>query len=223
MTDFPKTSYRFEIGLKYDAIPTSAVSRLVRESVGPDKLFLNVGKDPQSGETWLWKGDGTEENPYYWIKISPSRILVFSGFYSGWKAWQEFRQKCSNALANSLPEVTHEALAYINTTLLWQVATEDIKSPEKASSELLPYFYKFLPANLDSIDRIGIGLYNESKRRASLDMYIDQASKEIQFLAVIQENKFDLKKTILQIIGQVFGDTDQDLLKANSSVLDIIG
>ncbi len=223
MADYPKTSYRFEVGLKYDAIPTSAVTRLVRESVGPDRLFLNVGKDPQSGETWLWKGDGTKEDPYYWIKISPSRILVFSGFYSGWKAWQDFRQECSTALANFLPEVPQDTLHYINTTLLWQVAREDIKSPEKASSELLPFFHKFLPADLDSIERLGISLYNQENKRASLDMYIDQTSKEVQFLAVVQESKFDSKKTILQIIGRVFEDTDQDLLKANSSILEIIG
>jgi hypothetical protein len=222
MADYPKTSYRFEIGLKYDAIPTSAVTRLVRESVGPDRLFSNVGKDSQSGETWLWKGDGSEKNPYSWIKISPSRILVFAGFYSGWKAWQDFRQKCSTALANFLPEVVPDSVAYVNVTLLWQVATEDIKSPEKASSELLPFFHKFVPADLLSIDRFGISLFNQEKGRATIDMYIDQASKDIQFLLVVQEGKFDSTKTILQISGQLFEATDEDLLKANSSILEII-
>lgn len=111
----------------------------------------------------------------------------------------------------------------ININFLWQVAPEDIKSPEKASSELLPFFHKFVPADLDSVERFGIGLYNEEKKRASLDMYMDQASKEVQFFVVIQQGKFDSKKTILQIVDQIFEETDKDFLKANSSVLEIIG
>jgi hypothetical protein len=223
MVDYPKTSYRLEIGLKYDAIPISAVNRLVRESVGPERQFLTVGKDQQSGETWLWKGKGTEEFPYCWIKISPSRIFVFSGFYSGWKTWQDFRQKSATALANFLPEVTPDSLAHVNMAFLWQVKPDEIKSPEVASSGLLPFSQKFLPADLASIDRFEILLYNEEKKRASLDMYMDETSKEIQFFAVIQNGKFDKNKTVLQIIEQVFEETDPDFLKANSSVLEIIG
>jgi hypothetical protein len=223
MVDYPKTSYRLEIALKYDAIPTSAVNRFVRESVGPERLFPTVGKDQQSGETWLWKGKGTEESPYCWIKISPSRIFVFSGFYSGWNTWQEFRQKSATALTNFLPEISPDSLAYVNMAFLWQVKPEEIKSPEAASSELLPFFHKLLPADLGSIERFEILLYNEEKKRASLDMYVDDASKEMQFFVVIQNGKFDTKRTVLQIIGQIFEETDQDFLKANSSVLEIIG
>jgi len=216
MVDYPKTSYRLEIALKYDVIPTSAVNRFVRESAGPERLFSTVGKDQQSGETWLWKGKGNEESFYFWIKISPSRIFVFCGFFSGWKTWQDFRQKSATALANFLPEVTPDSLAYVNMAFLWQVKPDEIKSPEAASSELLPFFHKFLPTDLGLIERFEILLYNEEKKRASLDMYMDETSKEIQFFAVIQNGKFDTKKTVLQIIEQVFEETDKDFIKANS-------
>jgi hypothetical protein len=216
MSDHSKTSYRLEIALKYDAIPISSINRLVRETVGSESLFTNLGKDQESGETWLWKGDGSEAKPFHWIKISPSRAHLFSGFHSGWKNWLEFRQKGATALTNFLPEITHDCLAYINNTYLWQVAPEDIKAPEKASSDLLPISRKFLSADLKTIE-------HDESRRASLDMYLDRASKEIQFLAVLQHLKFDPKKTILQTIDLTFEQTDPDFQKANSQLLEIIG
>jgi hypothetical protein len=207
-----KTTFQDDISFRFDLLSGELLAKVVRELSKNRRLLPNVSKDEDS-RAWIWRGQGTEEHPWYWVKVFDSSIVVFSGFFTGASSWSEFRRNTAKALLEALSGVEANVIANLTSTYTWHFPGSQVG---KQFPALMAFSHNFLPENLSAIERFSTLLYDpETKLRCLFDGALDASSDEFKFSLSVQSNRIE-QSAIANLLDDHFTQTDSIRERANS-------
>jgi len=207
-----KTTFQDDISFRFDLLSGELLARVVHELSKNRRLLPNVSKDEES-RAWIWRGQGTEDRPWYWVKVFDSSIVTFSGFFTGASNWSEFRRNVAKVLLEALSGVEANLVANLTSTYTWHFPETQIG---KQFPALMAFSHNFLPENLSAIERFSTLLYEpETKLRCLFDGGLDAASDEFKFSLSIQNNRMD-RSALANLLDDHFAQTDSVYERANS-------
>lgn len=214
-----KATFQDDVSFRFDLLGGELLARVVRELSKNRRFLPNVGKDEES-RAWIWRGQGTENRPWYWVKVFDASIVSFSGFFTGADNWSEFRRNVASAILEALSGVDANLVANLTSTYTWHVPETQIGRQFPA---LMTFSHNFLPGNLSAIERFSTLLYDpETKLRCLFDGAPDAASDEFKFSLSIQNNRVD-KPTLANLFDDHFAQTDSIYERADSLLQSLFG
>jgi hypothetical protein len=212
VTKLNRTTFQDDVSFRFDLLNGDLLAKVVRE-LSKDRRFLpNVSKDEQS-KAWIWRGQGTEKHPWYWVKVFDSSIVIFSGFFAGASNWSQFRRNTAKALLEALSGVEANLILNLTSTYTWHFPNTQVG---KEFPALMTFSHNFLPANLNVIERFSTLLYEpETKVRCLFDGALDAASNEFKFSLSVQSNRME-QSAIANLLDDHFAQTDSIYQRANA-------
>jgi len=88
--DFGKNTYQSEIMFKFDCISPDFILIVARSFAARAPGWF-VGKDQQTGQSLIYTGDGSPKSPFFQVKLSADRIVLWVGWNVSYTAWTEWR------------------------------------------------------------------------------------------------------------------------------------
>lgn len=144
--DFGKNTYQSEIILKFDCISPDFILLVARSfaSRTPGWLF---GKDPQTGQSLVYIGDGSPKNPFFQIRLSADKIAVWAGWYVSYGTWTEWRGNILKELLSQSGNFPSYFVAQLVTHASVAVPADKgkrgVEAPELAP--LIQFIRKYIP------------------------------------------------------------------------------
>ena len=180
-----KTTFQDEIAYRYDLFGGELLVKIVREL---RKVVPNVTSDQQS-KAWIWRGAGVEKDPWYWVKVNASGIVMFSGFFVGASNWGEFRANVRGVLLEALSGIETDFVENLTANYAWVVPRVDLG---KRLPDLMKFSGLVLPEEAYQSERFSTLLYNpDTKRRVLFEGTPEAGEDEFKFGLSVQTNTID--------------------------------
>jgi hypothetical protein len=209
-----KTSFQDEISFRYDLLGGELLTKITRELAKTRKLLPNITNDQQS-KAWMWKGLGVEKDPYYWVKVTATDIVTFTGYFAGAENWSKFRRDVRDALAEPLSGIETDFLANLTAIYGWVVPSSEIgaKLPD-----LMRASHSAIPEDLSRLERFSTLLSNsDTKQRILFEGAPEGVDDDFRLTLSVQTNRI-VGATIAQVLNDHFTSTDVAYSKTNRLV-----
>jgi hypothetical protein len=204
-----KATFQDEVSFRCDLFGGEILIRIVREL---KKILPNVTNDQQS-MAWIWRGTGLEKEPWYWVKVNASEIVMFSGFFSGAENWGKFRRDVQSCLLEALSGIETDFIGSLTANYGWVVPKADLG---KKFPDLLKFSSLALPDNADQPERFSTLLFDSvTKQRVLFEGNPEE--DEFRLGLSVQTNLIE-KGSLANVFGQHFKSTDAAYAKANSLI-----
>jgi hypothetical protein len=206
-----KTSFQDEISFRFDLLGGELLTKITRELSKTRKLLPNISNDQQS-KAWMWRGTGAAGDPYYWVKVSATDIVTFTGFFAGAENWSKFRRDVRDALLDSLSGVETDFVANLTAIYGWIVPITEVGKLR----EFLRFSHSVLPEDLEVPERFSTLLSSTtSKQRAFFEGAVE-GPDEFRLSLSVQTNR--IENSLAKVFDEHFASTDAAYLKANSFI-----
>jgi hypothetical protein len=207
----PKSTFQDEVSFRYDLFGGEILVRIVREL---KKILPNVTNDQQS-KAWIWRGLGVEKDPWYWVKVNSSEIVVFSGYFTGAQNWGKFRRDVRSCLLEALSGIETEFVGNLTASYAWVLPKADLK---KKFPELVKFSNLAVPEGTDEPERFSTVLFNTKKKERVLFEFGPDATEEELRLGLSLQTGAIEKVSLANVFDEHFKSTDAAYTKANSLI-----
>jgi hypothetical protein len=162
---------------------------------------------------WIWRGTGVETDPWYWVKVNATEIVMFSGFFTGAENWGKFRREVRTGLLEALSGIENEFIGSLTANYAWVVPKADIG---KKFPDLVKFSSLALPGNAHQPERFSTLLFNpETKERMLFEGNPDDDG--FRFGLSVQTNLIS-KASLANVFEQHFKATDAAYEKTNTLI-----
>lgn len=217
--DFGKNIFQFEIGFKIDCISPDTIRAAGEHFVLKKKAFTSFGKDPQTSQSNLTKGTGTEPDPIHQIRFSADKINMWVGWYTSYEEWQMLRNESIRELA-TLVTVPLGIIAYLGSQATMTIPNKNLKRVEEVSEleSLVAFHRRYIPKELFA-RQAGRSLFLDELNTMSIEFQVggtpDQQETTISHIVrrMVMDEKLSFDKNLLS-----FADHADSLFEAFHSV-----
>lgn len=212
MPKLKKTSFQDELSFRYDLLGGELLTKITRELAKTRKLLPNVTNDQQS-KAWMWRGLGVEGDPYYWVKVTATDIVTFTGFFAGAENWGKFRLDVRDALMEALSGIETDFIVNLTAIYGWIVPTSEVGKLK----ELVRFSHLVIPEDLEQPERFSTLLFNPAtKQRVLFEGVPEGTADEFRLSLSVQTNR--IENSLAKVFDDHFTSTDAAYVKANSFI-----
>ena len=147
--DFGKNTQQCSISFRFDCITGEMILGLVQHFAFKKKLFSAITKG-EGQQVILTEGDGSEARPYYQLRISPSEILIWSGWNAKYQDWQQRREVILSDLFLLLEKLPVEFASAAASQMAIGIPAAKLKQAREVSElePTLAIYGRFLPQEM---------------------------------------------------------------------------
>lgn len=91
IVDFGRNTYQFQAQFRFNVLDANLIRGIVDEVLLAKKYFSTVSADGDTDDTTLNVGDGSPQHPFFHLRISPNRLLLWGGWHNSYDTWQSWR------------------------------------------------------------------------------------------------------------------------------------
>ena len=181
--DFGKNSYSLGTLFKFDCISPSIVTAIVSRLALEKKLFTEIAKDDNTGETVLTMGNGTEQAPLHQLRIDANEVNLWAGWFVAFDSYQKWRNNLLPELALVLRDLHPGMVQAVASQASFGVLEGKTRKPDDVpeSAQLLGFYRRFIP---ESLLKRGKGSFmgGDEDGKRSIELTISPGISPIQLL-----------------------------------------
>lgn len=148
--DFGKNTYQYGIQFKFDCIQLDITTHLVEDFLIKKRHFSNVSKDANTNQTILARGDGTQKEPFYNLRVGKDVVILWAGWHVPYDKWIHWRNSISSEVTELFQKIPIEFIATLSSQSSFVIPENNFKRWEEvpALNGLFAFYKRFLPEDI---------------------------------------------------------------------------
>lgn len=212
ITDFGKNLFQSELIFKFDCVSNDFFLIAAKHFAQKKDAPWYVGKDPQSGQSLITTGDGSQQHPFLQIKLSADKIVIWAGWHVAYSAWQFWRNNVIVELASISETVPSIFVGTLTTHATITVPEQNLKKVSEIPEfqPLLTFARRYIPADYSGRGA-GHSIFLDDSGNRVIETQIggNLETKENTFLYLHRWLAVDAQKTVSQNLSEHFYAFDE--------------
>ncbi len=173
----------------------------------------------------LTQGDGTQQSPYFGVKIGSDKILIWAGWYVAYDKWQQWRTSVLTDPQMLLQEIPIHMILACTTQCVSIVPANRIRRGDEIP-EFAPvrtFYARAVPEEL--LERYNAFLsFSDKNGKEVLSLFVGpgQTPEEGNITFNLRSNSFDYSKTAQQNVLAHSARADRLFDSFNSGILSLL-